>query len=279
MGNKKRTSLSYFGATNWLLASVFLLLSTGCRPEPLPDNRPIPSHPLVRYHKVYNFGKSWRLTAKGVEIRGKGFYRTGGKPLTAARIWEDFYPAINRWSAYYRVPAELIVSTIAVEGQVKDRFSRNPRSVRKESGYVNDWKTPGRISVGLTQITLATARAVLEKEGVVPNSVTVEWLMDVDNNIRAGTAFIANQGRGTMSNRATLLDPPVAFAAYNSGGVYHMRGRKNSWKLKQYPLRTGEHVDKAVAWFNDAVVALRGHKKRARYDYHDYLATLDDWNW
>lgn len=261
------------------LALASLLLSLGgCATVSLPDGSPVPDHPLLKYHRVYRPGKPWRLTLEGVEVRGRGIPRTEGKPLSADAIWRDYNLEINRWSAHYKVPAELIIAVIAIEGKRKGTtWSRDPESLREEAGYVSDDVTPQYVAVGLMQVTLATARAVAEVEGIDPASVDRRWLMVPDNAIRLGTAYLARQARGQLSNAATLLDPPVAIAAYNAGGIRRMGGHANPWKLKQYPSRSGEHVTKGVSFFNDAVAVLKGHSIPTAYGYHRYLSDLDLW--
>lgn len=262
------------------LCFIFLLfvLVGGCTPKRLPDARPLPSSPLLKWHKAYRFGQPWRLTVEGVEVKGEGRPRTEGRPLSATAIWEELHPSINRWAWRYKVPAEVIIATIALEGKRKEGgWGRDPRSTRQEKGYVSDQKTPHLTSIGLMQITISTARAVMAVDGWTPERIDRAWLYVPDNNIRAGTAYIALQARGQYSNVATLLDPPVVFAAYNAGGVYHARGRKNPWKMKQYPQRSGEHVDKGVAYLNDAIAVLAEHPLRPRYDWLDYLADLAAW--
>ena len=39
--------------------------------------------------------------------------------------------------------------------------------------------------------------------------------------------------------------------AYNAGGVYQQNGAENRWRMRQYPIGTGAHADRFVAWFND----------------------------
>jgi len=250
----------------------------GCATLDLPDGTEIADHPLVHYHRIFRPGKPWRLTANGVEVKRAGVLRTPGKPLSADAIWRDFHGEIGRWADHYKVPAELIIAVIAIEAHRKGTtWSRDPRSVRTEKGYTSDEATPGRVSVGLMQVTLATARAVMSKEGGNPEHVTRKWLMVPDNAIRIGTAYLSLQARGKMCNGATLLDPPVALAAYNTGHIARMGGRTNPWKLKQHPKGSGKHVTSGVSFFNDAVNILQRHSIPAPYDYYDYLVDLEDW--
>jgi soluble lytic murein transglycosylase-like protein len=77
--------------------------------------------------------------------------------------------------------------------------------------------------------------------------VTAAELQDPAASIDAGAAVIAAQLRATMS------DPPMVAAAYNAGGVYHDPTPENRWRMRCYPLGTGDYVDRFVAWFNDAM--------------------------
>lgn len=264
-----------------LLLIIFVLgLNTGCAMLGGRGDPPVPRHPFTRYHKSFHFATPWRLTAMGVEIKRSGIERTEGKPRTVSWIWETYSSSINRWSDHYQVPAELLIALIATEsGPAKGQpfYTRDPRSLRKESGYVSLSRTPHRLAVGLTQMTVATARAVLERDGVDPATIDDQWLMKADNGIRAGAALLARQARGELCNIATLLDPPVALAAYNAGGMYRMGGLNNRWKMRQYPARSGRHVDRGIRFFNDAVVVLRTHRIAPRYGYRTYVYNPPRW--
>ncbi|MBT8381705.1 MAG: lytic transglycosylase domain-containing protein, partial [Ignavibacteria bacterium] len=85
------------------------------------------------------------------------------------------------------------------------------------------------------------------------------------NSIKAGTSYIAEQFP------ITNFDPPKVACAYNSGGVYQNRGKKNRWKMRQYPIGTAKHCDRFVNWFNDAVFVLKSHPKKAKVPYKVYF--------
>lgn len=180
----------------------------------------------------------WRLVATGVEIEGSGVERTPGPPATARRVWENFGEAINRTARARRVPCELIVATICTESGGK------PDAIRLEPGYSSDEATPAKVSVGLTQTLISTAREAMQA------TVDRQWLLQPANAIEAGTAYIATQAR--MSS----LDPPLVAAAYNAGRLKFQDGAENRWKLRQFPIGTGKHCDRFVRFFNDAVAVL-----------------------
>ena len=180
----------------------------------------------------------WRMTASGVEVEGSGIERSKGQPVTVTRIWSRYADAVNAAARAYRVPAELIVATIATES------AGRADAVREEPGYTSDEATPNRVSVGLTQTLISTAREAMQM------SFGRDWLLEPANAIEAGTAYIAQQAR------QTALDPPLVAAAYNAGALKHQTGAQNRWKLRQYPIGTGAHLDRFVGFFNDAVTVL-----------------------
>lgn len=255
------------------LLLLLLTLLSGCAGLRASDPR-VPWHPFTRFHKPFFMAEGWKLTPLGVQMRWGGIERTEGKPRTVTWIWENHFTSINRWANHYKVPAELIIALIATESapaRGAPFYTRDPRSLRREKGFSSLGRTPGRISVGLTQITIATARATLALEGIESTLVDDGFLMNPDNGIRAGTALVARQARGELCNIATLLDPPVVFAAYNAGGMYRMGGFKNRWKMKQFPLRTGVHVDRGIKYLNDAIAVLRTHRYAPSYGWKHYV--------
>ena len=185
----------------------------------------------------------WRLTDEGVEIEGSGVERSRGRPTMVTRVWEAFGDDINAVSKARGVPVPLIIATICTES------GGNPDAVRLEPGYSSDQATPHRVSVGLTQTLISTARESMRM------SVDREWLRRPRNAIDAGTAYIAHQ------RKLTSLDPPLVAAAYNAGRLAHQTGDRNRWKLRQYPIGTGEHCDRFVRFYNDAVAVLAGHSR------------------
>lgn len=220
-------------------------------PEPVDDE--VEEHVvrgLTSYHRAFPDGIAWRLTTAGVDIQGSGIERTAGKPQTVTRIWETYNREINRWAEHYQVPDVLIIAIIATES------GGNPRALRKEPGYVSEEASPHRASVGLMQTLVSTARDTLDN-----SSINQAWLLDPGNSIQAGTSYVAEQ------RPKTNLDPPKVACAYNAGGVYHNRGVHNRWKMRQYPIGTGEHCDRFVKWFNDAVFVLKNHRIRPSVAY------------
>lgn len=181
----------------------------------------------------FNGGVSWQLVRDGLSVGGQ-IETTGGEPESAARVWGTWGESILRWANHFEVPVELIVATILTESGGK------PGALRLEPGYVSDEATPGKVSPGLMQTLIRTARDVLGNQ-----TLDRGWLMVPDHSIQAGTAYIAHQAGKTK------LDPPFVACAYNAGGVYANAGAANRWRMRQYPIDSGEHADRFAKWFND----------------------------
>jgi soluble lytic murein transglycosylase-like protein len=208
---------------------------------------------LLEWHRYYADSVRWRLIDTGVDVEGSGVERTSGKPATATRVWDDFADVINRAARSHRMPCELVVATICTES------GGRADAVRLEPGYVNDESTPHRVSPGLMQTLISTAREALGM------SVDRAYLLDPANSVLAGMAYIHRQAR------FTLLDPVLVAAAYNAGRLHHQGGAQNRWKLRQYPIGTSKHCDRFVSFYNDAVVVIAGHSTRPAMSHQDLL--------
>jgi hypothetical protein len=189
---------------------------------------------LCQDHAFRQGGCRWRLTPEGISIDGEPPQGTGGEPQTVRRVWREYGPSIEKWCTSAGEPEELVIATICTESG--GRWDAE----RLEPGYSSDRQTPDRISLGLMQTLISTAREALEMP-----EIDRAWILNPDNSIRAGTAYIAKQAR------VTGFDPPKVACAYNAGGVYEQAGPENRWKMRQFPIGKGEHADRFVKWFND----------------------------
>lgn len=185
-------------------------------------------------HRRFGGSIAWHLTEAGISIEGAAPEGTSGLPQTVRRVRDDFAASIERWSAGFGVPAELIIATICTES------GGDPASERQEPGFLSHEETPHRVSIGLMQTLISTARETLGIPGINRG-----WLLEPDNAIRAGAAYIARQSPHTS------FDPPVVACAYNAGGVYVNHASANRWRMRQFPIGTSHHADRFVAWFND----------------------------
>lgn len=210
---------------------------------------------MLNYHSQFQNSVQWRLTLNGVEVESSGIERTPGAPKTVTKILTDFRDALETTAQDYRIPVEALVACIATES------SGNPLARRQEPGYISDSATPHRVSVGLMQTLLSTASEVMDFP------VSAKWLQVPDNSIYAGARYIKKQ------SRTTHLDPPLVFAAYNAGGVYYQKGIGNRWKLRQFPIGTGKHVDRAIRFLNDAIYVTSTSPIRT-FGWRDFIQQL-----
>ena len=210
----------------------------GTQPPPAPVGTPGPwielLQPLTVNHGIFG-SVAWRLAPDGLRIEDAAPEVTEGRPLTVRRVWDAFGASISRWCDAFDVPVELILATICTETR------GNPEALRIEPGYVSDDATPHRVSPGIMQTLISTAREALDDQ-----RIDRDWLLDADNSIQAGTAYIS------LQRRKTDLDPPKVACAYNAGSVIRNDSPNNRWKMRQFPIGTSHHADRFVAWFNDA---------------------------
>jgi len=192
---------------------------------------------LTVNHGVFD-SVQWRLAEDGLRINDAAPETTGGRPLTVGRVWTAFGESMARWGAHYGVPVEVIIATACTETR------GDPEKIRREPGFISDEETPHRISPGMMQTLISTARDVLRAE--TDETIDRAWLLVPDNSIRAGTAYIAQQ------RAKTKFDPPKVACAYNAGSIVRNDGPDNRWKMRQFPIGTSEHADRFVRWLNDA---------------------------
>ena len=175
----------------------------------------------------------WQLTKNGVAVNHQSAIGTNGQPVTAKRVWDDFSGEIIQASKKHSVPIELIIATICTES------GGRKEAIREESGFVSDVDTPSRVSAGLMQTLLSTASDVLGR------TVSRADLFDPAISIDAGTGYIREQ------EPMTSFDPPKVACAYNAGRLKHDNSVNNRWKMRQFPIGTGDHANRFVLWFND----------------------------
>lgn len=217
---------------------------------------------LLRPHAVFAGGIPWRLTADGVAL-GDAPARAPGAMLAARRAFDWFGAELRRAAIATGVPIELLVATACTEVLGDTRRFATPEAAaqarREEPGFRDEEATPHRVSVGLMQTLISTARQVLPLPAHDPSMarITAATLADPAQSILAGASFIAAQaGR-------TRLDPPVVACAYNAGGVYEQRAAANHWRMRQYPIGTPNHADRFVTFFNQALQLLTQDPTRA----------------
>lgn len=186
-------------------------------------------HRLGANHRRYPASIAWRIGRDGLVVEDMPPAFTAGEKEMAAGVYNNLGDRIRSESVRYKVPVELVVATICTES------GGRPRVRRLEPGCdrADPERTPHRVSVGLMQTLLSTAREALGDKDL--------RLADLENpqkSIAAGMAYMWRQARQTR------FDPPLVAAAYNAGSLRHTT--RNRWKL----VSTGNHVDRFVNFFN-----------------------------
>jgi hypothetical protein len=197
---------------------------------------------LRKEHSRYPDSVRWRLTHAGLEVDGALVEPGAADSDLALRVLAECDDAIATASARFPVPAELVIATVCTES------SGDPRAKRFEPGcdLEDPSRTPRRVSVGLMQTLLSTAREALGEE-----TLTLAALENPSTSIRAGMAYMWRQAG------ATRFDPPLVACAYNAGSVRYQGSPANRWKMCQYPIGTSKHADRFVLFFNAAMRAIR----------------------
>lgn len=191
-------------------------------------------------HTIFKGAVEWSVGRDGVAVVGgtPALIPTPDERKLVAEVLSSFRQALTTALSKFKVPVELIVACICTES------SGRPNAKRMEPGCDrNDpSRTPTRVSWGLMQTLLSTAREALRQP-----DLKLQELLEPEISIRAGAAYIWNQGRRTG------FDPPLVAAAYNAGSLKRNDGQANHWRLLQFPIGTAEHVDRFCRFFNAAM--------------------------
>ena len=227
----------------------------------------------------YNGGRGWRRTPEGIILveapdtigmvrsgdTGAGYlYRTNGDPITAYTALQDFGSSLRAASELYAIPLNVLFAMMAIEAtkQKADRSHFNPRCVREESGYLSDEKTPHRVSPGLMQTLISTAREANKRGEVYRNfdgsleQLTREDLFVPERSIMLGAAYMRFQINRKEVDEAGFDDddPVLLCSAYNAGSVRPTT--KNDFGLLTYG--GNSRIEKYIAYNNDMLAVLRG---------------------
>jgi|GEM_PF-2622560 len=196
---------------------------------------------LTQSHHRYPGGADWKLTVRGIEVDGTLEPFSAQERTLVDRLLRDYIVAIGAIARVAPVPLELVIATICTESSGK------VNALRYEPGCDRTVpeRTPRRVSMGLMQTLLSTAREALDQPTLKVNDLAV-----AETSIRAGMLYMARQ------SRRTEFDPPLVAAAYNAGSVIFNNGPENRWRVKQYPIGTGHHVDRFVRYFNATMAAV-----------------------
>lgn len=203
------------------------------------------SNPLSMWHNYPPGTIYWRVTAQGVDVRGKGIVKTPQFTKQTARIWQNYQTLLVAASKKYGVPVPVLIATISTESSGKPDGKRYEdqfysRYIKDQERWKNNpyYKFPERISssYGLVQIMYTTAYDVGFRGAP-------EDLLDPAKNIDAGAAFIASNSQ----KKEHGWDPPKIACAYNAGRV--RKTTENDWGMHCY----GNHLDRWVPSYNGTV--------------------------
>jgi len=184
----------------------------------------------------------WRLTRAGVEVEAETTPRRNAKPDIAARCWSAHRVALEAAATRFAVPVELLLATACTES------AGRADALREEPGFTSDAATPHRVSPGLMQTLISTAREALSDP-----TLDRAKLLDPAVSAAAGAAYIRRQAQAT-----TRFDPPLVAAAYNAGSLRADRDAANPWGLIQTKRGSGWHADTLIAHLGDAHALFAG---------------------
>jgi hypothetical protein len=194
---------------------------------------------LAQHHRYFAPSDLWRLGRDGVAIQEEAnAVCTDADHAQVLKVFTEQKEALATLLSRIAVPIELVIACICAESGGKTRAERREPGCSK----IDPALTPGRVSVGLMQTLLSTARDALRRPGL-----SLDDLRDPLVSIEAGAIYIWRQAR------LTGFDPPLVAAAYNAGGLRFNDNRANRWRLVQYPIGTSAHVDRFVGAFNAAM--------------------------
>ena len=194
----------------------------------------LPFLPPLREWHCASGTRRWRLSAEGIAFEGEAAPARLDPPRIAAACWAQHRAALEEAAKRFTVPMELLLATACTES------GGRAEAVREEPGFTSDDATPHRVSPGLMQTLISSAR-----EALGDPKLDRARLLDPAISARAGAAFIARQ------SRVTRFDPPLVAIAYNAGGL---RAAANPWGLVQTRRGDGSfHADSFCAFFNDAL--------------------------
>lgn len=194
--------------------------------------------PLLEWHgaPLGQGARRWRLTAQGIAIEGET-PPGSTPPRLAAASWARHQAPLEAAARRFAVPVELLLATACTES------GGRAEAVREEPGFTSDAATPHRVSPGLMQTLISSAR-----EALGDPKLDRAALLDPAVSAAAGAAFIARQAR------LTGFDPPLVAIAYNAGSL---RPATNPWGLVQTRRGNGHfHADSFCDFFNDALALI-----------------------
>lgn len=178
-----------------------------------------------------------------------GLLRSLGEPSTMRLLRAQYGDAIKAASERFQLPESWIAAMVTIEaGRVGKSLEMDRFSLRDEDGraFAHYESRPNRVSAGLMQTLLATAREMAKRYDLQAEFAGANQEIDVGHLCVPATSLLL--GAAYMRNRADRFgfDPVLLVGAYNAGGVYD--DKKSLWRIRTY----GEtRIPKFVAYHND----------------------------
>lgn len=148
-----------------------------------------------------------------------------------APTWRRYGDLIAAAARRHGVPAELILATIV------DESGGNARAVATVPGYVSDAATPDRVSVGLGQVLIASARRLLP-ERRIDRAALFDPALAIDLVARYHARFYKGTG----------FDPKLVAWAYLSGRTPALRaGQRWTPRNQAHAARYSAVVEASVS--------------------------------
>jgi soluble lytic murein transglycosylase-like protein len=173
--------------------------------------------------------------ANGAASKSGVRYRIG----LIAPTWQRYGHLIAAAAQRHAVPAEIILATIV------DESGGKPGAIATNPGYVSDAATPSKISVGLGQMLISSARAIAPERRWDRASLS-DPALAIDLVARYHARFY----------RQTGFDPRLVAWTYLTGTAPSLRAGQ-SW----YP-RNHEHAARYTAVFEASVAHLAQQPNR-----------------
>lgn len=185
-----------------------------------------------------------------------GCIRTRGEPLTMRRLIADYGDLISCAAETFGVDAPTICAMIGIEAlKLRGSVSFDPFSLRDEDGeHFRDIESrPGRVSAGLMQTLLRTARQMADKHNLTTSFAGTVDRLELGHlcvpeiSIYLGTAYLADRDEACCCEG----DPILLVGAYNAGGLY--RTNRNPWRIRTHQ---ADRIPKFAAYYNDVLEVL-----------------------
>lgn len=221
--------------------------------------------------KQYEGGTRWRVLEDGisVEVEGEGVLRTRGEPLTMRQMRKDYGRELDEAAEHFDLPVEWIMAMITIEAvRIRGTRTFDPKSTREEPGFISDEETPRRVSVGLMQTLITTARSMQKRYDLFPGErITRRALYRPRVSIMLGAAYMRRQL--DRYDEDWGQDPVILTGTYNAGSLRldkpDREGRLNRFMVRTYGYG---RTDKFLRFMGDAVAVMREECEASEDNIH-----------